>query len=147
MAATPARLNPLKLGRPLKREEADERAARTMLERDLEELVRRLALSLGWLRYHTLRPKGSPAGFPDDVLVRDDRLIFAELKRQTEHPAPAQETWLDGLRRVAAAVEHTYDCEGSGGIEVYVWRPSDLLDGTIAKVLATGVAGGWSGAR
>lgn len=120
----PARLDPTKLGRLLTADEHLELRARTMLERDLEEAVRRLALSTGWLRYHTLRPKGSPAGFPDDVLLRDGRLIFAELKREGERPSEEQTRWLHGLEAVAAA------------LEVYVWRPRDLLDGTIARILA-----------
>lgn len=71
-----------------------------------------LATTLGWnLVYHTLRSKGSRSGFPDRVIVRD-RCIFAELKREKTGPTDEQIRWLDGL--VAA------------GMEVYLWRPSDL---------------------
>lgn len=74
-----------------------------------------LAPLLGWrLVYHTLRSKGSRAGFPDRVLVRD-RVIFAESKREKKVATPItddQRDWLDGLAKA--------------GAEVYLWRPSDL---------------------
>jgi hypothetical protein len=79
-----------------------------------------LANVLGWkLCYHTLRSKGSRAGFPDRVLIRE-RVVFAELKRERAKPTPAQIEWLDGL---AAA-----------GAETYLWRPSDLEE--IGLILA-----------
>jgi hypothetical protein len=81
-----------------------------------------VAIQLGWTSYHTLRSKGSKAGYPDRTLVRaGDRIIFAELKREQASPTPDQIEWLD---RLAAA-----------GGEVYLWRPSDLDE--IARVLAT----------
>jgi hypothetical protein len=51
-------------------------------------------------------------GFPDLVLVRGDRLIFAELKRDGAKPSPDQREWLEALDPTPA--------------EVYVWRPRDL---------------------
>lgn len=53
------------------------------------------------------------AGFPDLVLCRPPRLVFAELKRDGARPTPAQQDWLDELGRCV-------------GVESYVWRPSDL---------------------
>ncbi len=82
-----------------------------------------LAPLLGWrLIYHTLRSKGSRAGFPDRVLVKD-RVIFAESKREKKVATPitaAQIEFLDGLTRA--------------GMECYLWRPSDLDE--IARVLS-----------
>lgn len=81
-----------------------------------------LAKTLGWsptLCYHTLRSKGSRSGFPDRVLVRD-RVIYAELKRETGTPTDTQIEWLTGL--------------ATAGAEVYLWRPSDLDE--IARVLS-----------
>jgi hypothetical protein len=60
------------------------------------------------------------AGYPDLTLWRDDRLIFAELKRENGRLSPAQEAVLADLRKTNA--------------EVYVWRPSDWAD--IAQALA-----------
>jgi uncharacterized linocin/CFP29 family protein len=56
-------------------------------------------------------------GFPDLVLARDGRVIFAELK--TDDPRsrlrPEQAAWLDAL-----GLDQLRD-----GPEVYVWRPRD----------------------
>lgn len=64
-----------------------------------------------WLRYHTLRSKGSDAGFPDLVLLRPPRMIVAELKTDRGNVTEAQTMWLDAFSRC--------------GAEVYVWRPRD----------------------
>lgn len=51
-------------------------------------------------------------GFPDLCLVRDKRLIFAELKSSKGKVSPEQYDWLEALGK-------------AGGIEVYTWRPTD----------------------
>lgn len=51
-------------------------------------------------------------GFPDLVLARGGRVIFAELKAQRGTVRPEQQEWLDTLRACP-------------GVEVVVWRPSD----------------------
>lgn len=63
-------------------------------------------------RYRT--PVSGPlgSGWPDLVLVRNGRLIFAELKAQSRKPTGLQETVLGVLSSIPLA-------------EVYVWRPSD----------------------
>lgn len=81
-------------------------------EKAFEEQIRELCKLLGWRRYHTHRAQFSPAGFPDDVLVRRERLIFAELKAENGKVSREQQAWLDDLAHVP-------------GVEVYVWRPSD----------------------
>ena len=79
-----------------------------------------LAPTLGWtLVYHTLRSKGSQAGFPDRICLRE-RQIVVELKRESGKPTADQVRWLDGF---AAA-----------GVETYLWRPSDLQE--VGDVLA-----------
>jgi len=75
------------------------------------EQVRRVASDYGWLPYHTHNSKRSEPGFPDLVLVRADRLVFAELKRVKGRISPDQGKWIWALRRA--------------GREVYVWRPVD----------------------
>ena len=86
-----------------------------MTEKQLTRIVADAATTFGWRRYHTHRSDFSPAGFPDETLVRPPRLIFAELKSDSPHakPSPAQQTWLDVLARIP-------------GVEVYLWRPKDL---------------------
>jgi hypothetical protein len=78
-----------------------------------------LARMLGWRVYHTLRSKGSQAGYPDWTLVRE-RVVFLELKREQGVVSPAQRDWLRALL--------------DAGAEVYVVRPRHL--DAIAKVLA-----------
>jgi hypothetical protein len=72
-----------------------------------------LAAQLHWSVYHTRYSIGSTAGFPDLVLVRE-RVIYAELKRETGKPTGNQLVWLDILHNARQ--------------EVYLWRPSDLMD-------------------
>lgn len=88
-------------------------------DRDLFRGPKALATMLGWTSYHTLRSKGSKAGYPDRTLVRE-RIIFAELKREKAIPSSDQIAWLDKL---AAA-----------GVETYLWRPSDLDE--VARILS-----------
>jgi hypothetical protein len=52
------------------------------------------------------------AGWPDLVLVRPPRLIFAELKSDTGKVRPQQSQWLDVLRLLPQA-------------ETFLWRPCD----------------------
>ena len=82
-------------------------------ERDLTAYVRDIARACGWRRYHTFLSKHSPAGFPDEVLVRPPRLVFAELKTARGRVKPEQQAWLEALRAVP-------------GVEVFVWRPCDM---------------------
>jgi hypothetical protein len=82
-------------------------------ERDLTGYVRDVAKALGWRRYHTWLSRNSASGFPDEVLIRPPRLIFAELKSEKGKLSAEQEAWLDDLR-------------GVPGVEVYCWRPEDM---------------------
>ncbi len=66
---------------------------------------------------------GDGVGFPDLVLVRDRRLIFAELKSPTGELSAEQQAWLLAFQHV----------EGS---ERHIWRPADLHSGLIARTLA-----------
>ena len=92
------------------------------LESELKSKVRELAIRLGWEYYHTNDSRRSEAGFPDLVLVKNKRLIFAELKRQNKDPTTEQKKWLFKLII-------------SDSCEVYVWKPSDWNNDTILNVL------------
>lgn len=61
-------------------------------------------------------------GFPDLILLRNERIIAAELKRQNAEPRPEQRAWLQAFE--------------DAGAETYIWKPLDLLDQTIDFVLA-----------
>lgn len=64
-----------------------------------------------WRAYHTRYSIGSQAGFPDLVLVKPGRLIFAELKSDKGSLSPKQLEWVTLLLEA--------------GQEVHVWRPQD----------------------
>ncbi len=67
-------------------------------EKAFESQVKSLAKIFGWRYYHTWRSFHSPAGFPDVVMVRPPRLVFAELKSEKGKTTPEQEGWLEDLR-------------------------------------------------
>lgn len=79
-------------------------------EREFMDTVTRYADLRGWDWHHQFNSLHSKAGWPDLALVRGERLVFAEIKRQTGRLRPEQDYWLDKLRLT--------------GAEVYVWRPS-----------------------
>ena len=91
-------------------------------EKDFQRAVIDLARLTGWRVHHTrpaltqrgrwLTPIQGDAGFPDLVLVRAGRVIFAELKRNGARPTPAQREWLEALQACA-------------GVECYLWTPND----------------------
>lgn len=114
-------------------------AARAMTEAQLLDAVRRLALALGWLPYHTHDSRRSEPGFPDLVLVhpRAGRLIFAELKTEAGKVSGAQEDWLTALTAVAENIARALPVgtPGPPAVDVHVWRPTDLLGGTVERVL------------
>lgn len=78
---------------------------------------------LGWRTAH-FRPgltqsgrwrtavEGDGVGFPDLVLVKGNRLIFAELKSAKGRLSPEQTEWHQALSKTPA--------------ENYIWRPIDL---------------------
>ena len=85
-------------------------------EDDFLAAVTELATLTGWLVYHTYDSRRSQAGFPDLVLARADKLIFAELKTNKGVIRAAQVTWLDTLGTLA---------NKQPDVEVYLWRPKD----------------------
>lgn len=84
---------------------------KTMREQEFQVFVINLARQLGWYVYHTHDSRGSEAGFPDLTLVRDQVLLFAELKRESG--------------RVTAAQQRVHRLFEGAGHPVLVWRPSD----------------------
>lgn len=83
-----------------------------MTEKQFTQQIRDLARLTGWKIYHTWNSIHSEKGFPDFVMVRGGRLIFAELKTEDGKVTPEQQEWLDLLG-------------ASGKCEVYLWRPSN----------------------
>lgn len=108
-------------------EPAAEVIARQMHESYLQEAVRKMALSFGWLFYHTHDARRSPEGWPDCALTRDGVLILAELKAESGKLTPAQQEWRLRLQLVEART--------GGTVQYHLWKPSDLMYGRIEAAL------------
>lgn len=95
-------------------------------EGELQNFVLRLARTCGWLAYHTRFSLKSQPGFPDLVLVKPPRVIFAELKdarrKLTESRLNKWGHWVTGQDEWLAALAK---CPG---VEAYLWRPGDVED-------------------
>jgi hypothetical protein len=61
--------------------------------------------------YYQTPVQADGKGFPDLVLTRPGRLIFAELKSDTGKVSPEQQAWLEAV--------------DAGGAEAYTWKPQD----------------------
>ncbi len=90
-------------------------------EKQFEQQVKDLAKIFHWLYYHTWRSIHSPAGFPDCVMVRGNRIIMAELKSEKGKVSTSQQEWLDALKETS--------------VEVFLWYSSDETLEKIAEVL------------
>lgn len=106
----------------------DPRAA-GMTEEDLEDAVRRLVAdygALGWpvQAFHPwkLHARRAAAGYPDWTFAGPGGVMWRELKTMAGRPTAEQKQWLEVLRQA--------------GADAAVWRPADLLDGTVAGELA-----------
>lgn len=103
-------------------------------EAQFQSQVLQLAKTLGWVWWHDAatnaprrctacgavrRGPRNTAGLPDLILVRGNRLIWAELKAQDGQTTPEQRAWIEALR--------------AAGQTCFVWRPSDW--DTITEVL------------
>lgn len=90
-----------------------------MTEAQFLAAVLDLARLFGWRAYHTHDSRRSAPGFPDLVLVKPPRIVFAELKSLTGRVTAEQAAWLADLRAC--------------GLTAGVWTPRDLQD--VARTL------------
>jgi len=102
-----------------------------MNERDLHRAIVAYAELVRWRVYHVANVQKqlrnhTAVGFPDLVMVRRGRLIFAELKSERGKTTHAQDTWQLALEAVR---------EDAPNIEVYLWRPADWTSRRIEAVL------------
>jgi hypothetical protein len=107
-----------------------------MNEREFTRAVTALAIENGWKVAHfsnTLRvvrrksgyatiPDRAAIGFPDLVLVKDQRIVFAELKSKRGVLTAEQADWLSTLE--------------TAGAEIYIWKEHRDWPGNVEKVLA-----------
>lgn len=89
-------------------------------EKAFQSMLVKTAKELGYTQFHVFDARRSNPGFPDLVLIKPPRIIFAELKREGGHPTPAQRDWLEMLKACP-------------GVETFLWYPSDWDD--IVKIL------------
>jgi len=121
-----------------------QQVAKTMGERELEDAVLEMAKALGWLSFHALPARSKDGGrwrthqrgdvgFPDLCMVhpKTGKIAMFELKTEKGKPTAAQQSWLDALKG---------SCEAT--VASGIWRPSDLLAGTIGETLAWGTKKG-----
>ena len=85
-------------------------------EYQFQQSIIQLAEWNKWMVYHVTNVRGrlrSPTsvGFPDLVLLRGSRIIFAELKTEKGKLTKAQVRWIDSLKEA--------------GQKAVVWRPQD----------------------
>ena len=104
-------------------------AAAAMSEDELEDAVRELAAGFARLghpvlAYHPWKRHAmrAAAGYPDWTFAGAGGVMWRELKTMRGRPSAEQTTWLNMLR--------------SAGADAGVWRPVDLLDGTIGGQLS-----------
>jgi len=107
-------------------------------EKEWQRQVEQIADRYWWdYRYHVTRPKMSPWGWPDLVLIRrkDRRIVFAELKAQSTAVTPDQLGLLELLLDVAGggwtngraiSPPVMVDPLGLARIDVELWRPGDI---------------------
>jgi hypothetical protein len=96
-----------------------------MLEADLQRSIISVARDAGFLVYATYRSQRSEPGFPDLVMVKPPRVIFAEIKTEkgrlsTGRMNKANTRWLPGQDDWLEALSHCI------GVEYYLWRPGDV---------------------
>jgi hypothetical protein len=88
--------------------------AHQMSEKSFQAAVLQVAQMYGWRFYHTHDSRRSPHGWPDLALVHPGqrRFLLVELKRENGRVSKPQEAWIADL--------------SAAGVDVRVWRPSDL---------------------
>ena len=93
-----------------------------LTERQWQDQILEAADKLGWYRHHDHDSRKqdwrADSGFPDLVLAKDGRIIFAELKTAKGRITPEQQAWL-------AHLGGNNPIGPSEGVEIYVWRPDD----------------------
>lgn len=93
-----------------------------MTERQLQDAILAYARILGWRCQHAWLSVNSGSGYPDLTLVRNGRLVFAEIKGPRGRVSAEQTYWLAELALCP-------------GVEAHLWTPQEWHDGTIERIL------------
>ena len=84
-------------------------------EADFQEALVEYAEMWGWLVWHDNDSRRNDAGFPDLVMTKGGKIIFAELKRQKRYTIkPKQLEWIEALGLAAGP-----------NVMATFWFPSD----------------------
>ena len=105
-------------------------------EKEFQAAVIEYAHLNGWMVAHFrpgmmksgrwVTPMIGDPGFPDLVMTRYDRLVFAELKSEKGRISEAQQAWRECLDKVAeASVDPSSWSVRDNPVEYFLWRPSD----------------------
>jgi hypothetical protein len=97
--------------------------AEGMTEDTLQRQVEALARGLGWRVFHVRWSVGTTPGWPDCTMIHtvQRRLMWRELKTTRGRVSADQRSWIKDLT--------------AAGCDAGIWRPIDLLDGTIQHQL------------
>lgn len=101
--------------------EHQERAVLSWPEKVLQQNVVSLAKALGWWTHHHYDSRRSTPGWPDLVMLRGERALFVELKREKGRTTPDQR---DVIARLTNA-----------GLDARIWRPSDWVSQEVHREL------------
>ncbi len=82
---------------------------------DFQWQIVKYAKLCGWDYQYWWRTLKSPKGFLDLVLVRQPRLIFAEIKIPPDVLSKEQQKWFNIWKQMPQ-------------VEVYIWKPDDWND-------------------
>lgn len=96
--------------------------AAAMSEEELQAQITDRLNRLKLLWFHDVDPLKNRRGYPDLTIAGPGGTLFRELKTMTGRVSAAQQKWLDTL--------------SEGGEDAKVWRPIDLLNGTVDAELA-----------
>ena len=121
----------------------DAQQVRAMSEGQLFKKVAELLKGCGWHYFHisakAYKHDSVRSGFPDLIAVRNGHIIVAELKREKGTLSDDQHEWLNDFGLHVGEVYRGHPIRGER-TTVCVWRPSNLLSGEIAEILAGGQA-------
>lgn len=95
----------------------------TLTEAEFQEMCVARARARGWLVHHDRRQDkgiGGDPGFPDLVLAKNGRIIFAELKSQRGRITQEQSHWIHHLNP-----EWDFPDKYHDEVHVHIWRPAD----------------------
>lgn len=96
--------------------------AMLMPEGALQQHVADVCKSLGVKHWHHRLSKGTEPGWPDSFIVGPAGILVRELKREDRSKG-----------KVTVPQQECLDLMGLHGLDVGVWRPSDLFSGRIRE--------------